>query len=72
MKLINSICFFVLLFFSSIARGEDFNVSLDKNVITEGGTVFLTIEYTGDSDNNPDLSSLQSDFQIVSIQHLIE
>jgi len=66
MKLINSICFFVLLFFSSIARGEDFNVSLDKNVITEGGTVFLTIEYTGDSDNNPDLSSLQSDFQIVS------
>lgn len=66
MKLINSICFFVLLFFSSIAKGDVLDVNLNKKVITEGDTVLLTIEYKGDKNEEPDLSGLQGDFQVVS------
>lgn len=48
------------------AQAEEINISLDKNVITEADTVNLTISYSGNSDENPDLSALQNDFQIVS------
>lgn len=48
------------------AKAEEINISLDKNVITEADIVNLIISYSGDSDENPDLSALQNDFQIVS------
>lgn len=34
--------------------------------MSEGDTLNLTIDYNGNSDENPDLSALQQDFQIVS------
>ena len=66
MKLTRCICFFVLLFFSSVALGDTLDVSLNKKIVTEGDTILLTIEYKGEKNEEPDLSSLQDDFQIVS------
>jgi len=45
---------------------DELNISLDKAVATEGETIYLTIEYTGEETANPELSTLQDDFQIVS------
>lgn len=52
--------------FALAAFADEINISLDKDVITEADTVNLTISYSGDSDEKPDLSALQNDFQIVS------
>ena len=66
MKLINVFCFFVLFMFSSVVRADVLDVALNKKVITEGETVYLTIEYQGSKNEDPNLSELQNDFQIVS------
>ena len=66
MKIINIFCFICVLLFSINVCADELNVSVDKNVLSEGDTLYLTIEYDGDSNENPDLSSLQNDFKIVS------
>lgn len=53
-------------FFSAWVFADTVDISLDKNVISEGDTVNLTISYSGENDDNPDLTDLQKDFQIVS------
>lgn len=60
------LCYIFVCGLTFSALAEEINISLDKNVITEADTVNLTISYSGNSDENPDLSSLQNDFQIVS------
>ncbi len=60
------LCYLFACCLAFSSQADELNVSLDKNVITEADTVNLTISYSGDSDENPDLSALQNDFQIVS------
>jgi len=60
---------FIVLFLCTVAfnvYAAELRLSVDKKVITEADTLFLTIEYTGGDNKTPDLSSLQNDFQIVS------
>ncbi|MBQ8751248.1 MAG: BatD family protein [Alphaproteobacteria bacterium] len=66
MKAINVFCFLGLFLFSINVFADELNVDIDKNVMTEGDVLYLTIEYDGSSNENPDLSSLQNDFQVVS------
>lgn len=61
--------FFYSLFFCfivAIAQAKELNLSVDKNVVVEGDTIVLTVEYDGNSNNEPDLSGLNSDFNILS------
>lgn len=60
------LCFIFACCLTFSAQAEEINISLDKNVITEADTVNLTISYSGNSDETPDLSALRNDFQIVS------
>ncbi len=48
------------------AYSEELNVSIDKKTITEADTIVLTIEYTGDDNQVPDLNDLKDNFNIVS------
>ena len=66
MKIIKIFVLLAFMFTSSIAFAEELNLSLDKNVLSEGDVLSLSIEYNGDEKGNPDLSSLEDDFQIVS------
>ncbi len=64
---INRILFcFCFIFMATVSFAAEINISLDKKNVTEGDTLFLTIEYSGDSSDSPDLSSLQKNFKIVS------
>lgn len=61
--------FFLSLFFffmTFYVQAKELNLSVDKKVLVEGDTLTLSIEYDGDSNNQPDLSSLSKDFSIVS------
>lgn len=61
--------FFLIAFFclfASFAQCEELNISIDKKTITEADTVVLTIEYTGNDNQSPDLNDLQNNFNIVS------
>lgn len=61
--------FFILalfVLFSGSVFAAEVEISVDRNKVTEGDTVYLTITYTGKASKNPDLTSLQKDFDIVS------
>ena len=61
--------FFLSLLFSLAAfcvQAKELNLSVDKKVVVEGDTLTLTLAYDGDSNNQPDLSRLSKDFNIVS------
>ena len=61
--------FFILalfVLFSTDVFAAEVGLSVDRNKVKEGDTVYLTITYTGDSSKSPDLTSLQKDFNIVS------
>ena len=62
-KIFNVILF---CFLSFNALAAELNLSIDKNEMTEGDILYLTVEYTGDSNEKPDLSSLQNNFRVVS------
>ncbi len=66
MKICKISIYLFLSLFAFQAQGEELNLSLDKNTMTEGDTLHLTLSYNGNSGENPDLSALQQDFQIVS------
>ena len=66
MKICKFFCTVLFCFTAFTSYAAELTLSLDKTTITEADTVFLTIEYTGDSDKKPDLSSLQDNFRIVS------
>ncbi|MBO5441718.1 MAG: BatD family protein [Alphaproteobacteria bacterium] len=61
--------FFYTLIFCCLAfraYSAEIGISLDKSVISEGDTLYLTISYDGKKNDKPDLSSLKKDFDIVS------
>ncbi|MBO5038778.1 MAG: BatD family protein [Alphaproteobacteria bacterium] len=61
--------FFYTLIFCCLAfsaYGAEIGISLDKPVINEGDTLYLTISYNGEKNDKPDLSPLRKDFEIVS------
>jgi len=58
-----SLFFFLMTFY---VQAKELNLSVDKKVLVEGDTLTLTLEYDGDSNNQPDLSKLSKDFNIVS------
>ena len=66
MKIFNLFTFFFGCLFAFHVHAAEININLDKNAMSEGDTLNLTIDYNGNSDENPDLSALQQDFQIVS------
>ena len=66
MKKYNFFYIFYLCLVAFNAFAETVSMSLDKKVISEADTVYLTIQYDGQSNVNPDLTSLQNDFNIVS------
>lgn len=66
MKIFNLFTFFFGCLFAFHVHAAEININLDKNAMPEGDTLNLTIDYNGNSDENPDLSALQQDFQIVS------
>lgn len=66
MKIFNLFTFFFGCLFAFHVYAAEININLDKSAMSEGDTLNLTIDYNGDSDENPDLSALQQDFQIVS------
>lgn len=47
-------------------QAKELNLSVDKNVVVEGDTLVLTVEYDGSSNNEPDLSDLSHDFNVLS------
>ena len=57
---------FLLCLASFNTYAAELSISIDKKVITEADTLFLSIEYSGDDDQKPDLSPLTKDFRIVS------
>lgn len=59
--------FYVLLcIFAFRVQAAELNIRTDKTAMTEGDSLFLTIEYKGDSNETPGLDALAKDFQIVS------
>lgn len=60
--------FWSLLFFLAAfcVQAKELNLSVDKKVVVEGDTLTLTLEYDGDSNNQPDLGGLGKDFNIIS------
>jgi len=66
MKVNKILCVLCSLFFAFAAYAAEVSISVDKNVITEGETLLLTVEYTGTENETPDFSSLSKDFTIVS------
>ena len=66
MKVSKILFCFCFVFIAVTSFAAEINISLDKKIITEGDTLFLTIEYSGDSSDAPDLSPLQKNFRIVS------
>lgn len=64
MKKIKFLMFFVFVAFNAFAA--ELSLTVDKKNISEADTLYLTVTYTGDSDNAPDFSELEKDFHIVS------
>lgn len=57
--------FFYTLIFCCLAfraYSAEIGISLDKSVISEGDTLYLTISYDGKKNDKPDLSSLKKRF----------
>lgn len=64
---IKKLIFALLLCFAATSvYAAELNISVDKNVLTEADTLFLTIEYTGNDDQKPDISPLNDNFRVVS------
>jgi len=59
-------CVLMLCFAAINTYAAELNISVDKNVLTEADTLFLTIEYTGNDNQKPDVSPLNDNFRIVS------
>ena len=66
MKLNRILCILCFMLFAFAASAAEVSISLDKNIITEGENLVLTVEYTGSENEKPDFSSLSKDFTIVS------
>lgn len=57
---------FCFCFFFFNANAAQINLSVDKDNLTEGDTLFLSVSYDGEDSDSLDLSSLDKDFRIVS------
>lgn len=66
MRICKFLFVFLICFTSISAYSAEVTLTVDKQTITEGDTLKLTIEYDGENAQKPDISSLQQDFQIVS------
>jgi len=66
MKIIKFICLFLFCFKALNAYAVEVNINVDKQVMSEGDTLYLSIDYTGSDDATPDLTPLRRDFRIVS------
>lgn len=66
MKIIRFICFLFICFNALNAFAAEVDISIDKRVMTEGDTLYLTIDYSGSDNAAPDLTPLKRDFRIVS------
>lgn len=67
MKIKTFFSFLLACLIAFSATAAELNISADKTVLTEGDTLSLTINYTGDDSGKPDLSNLSKDFQVVSV-----
>lgn len=66
MKIIRLVCFLLICFKALNAFAAEVDINVDKRVMTESDTLYLTIDYSGDDDATPDLTPLKRDFRIVS------
>lgn len=66
MKIFSILGLICLVLYSSAANADSLSMYLDKNVLSEGDVLSLTVEYSGEDKGKPDLSYLEKDFQIVS------
>ena len=64
MRKIKFLLFFIFVIVNAFAA--ELSLTVDKKSISEADTLYLTITYTGDSDNAPDFSELEKDFHVVS------
>jgi hypothetical protein len=55
----------VFLLLVSVIAHASMRASLDSTTIAEGDTVQLTLEHEGQSSDQPDLSPLQQDFDVL-------
>lgn len=67
---LSAIAFGLLLIFasSSVLCDTPFKAYVDRNEISQGQSLRLTIEYNGDTEENPDLAPLEEHFTILSRQ----
>lgn len=66
MKINKFFAIFLFCLFGFDGYCAELNISVDKPIVTEGDTLYLTIDYNGESTSQPDLSPLRKDFHIVS------
>ena len=66
MKIIRLVCFLFICFKALNAFAAEVDINVDKRVMTESDTLYLTIDYSGDDDVSPDLTPLKRDFRIIS------
>ncbi|MBR5154781.1 MAG: BatD family protein [Alphaproteobacteria bacterium] len=66
MKIFNFLFYVCLFFYSFVAIGDELHLYLDKNVLSQGDVLALTVEYSGDENGKPDFGDIEKDFQIVS------
>ena len=66
MKINKILCVLCFVFLAFRAYAAEVNISLDKNIVTEGDTLLLTVEYTGTESKTPNFDNLSKDFTIVS------
>ena len=66
MKIFKFFSFVLFCILSVNVFAAELNLSVDKTEMSEGDVLYLTLVYTGDSNQKPDLSPLQNDFRVVS------
>ncbi len=65
MKIYNIFCFLITFLFSTNLIADTLDVSVDKNILSEGDVLYLTIEYNGSSGEKPEFGHVLDDFQLV-------
>lgn len=65
MKICNIFCFLIAFLFSTNLFADTLDISVDKNILSEGDVLYLTIEYNGSSGEKPEFGHVLDDFQLV-------